>query len=81
MSALQSEINDRRDALTVRLFPNQENVMSTADLELRERCLTYAIGAHLGDPVQVAAGFFDFVKGKQSPREKIDAALDQAGVS
>lgn len=52
-----------------------------SDQELRERCLDMALRQTLGDPVEQARRYFEFVKGDRSPRDRIIAALDQAGVS
>lgn len=56
--------------------------MSEYEHDLRLECLKLAAGSgHSGVTVHVAQAFYDFVTGvNQTPRQIIDAALDQANV-
>jgi hypothetical protein len=68
-------------------IPNTgETPMLTPDhqVETRLECLRIASGAGIGfNTTELAQAFYDFVSGEpaSSPREKIDAALDDAGVT
>ena len=50
--------------------------------KLRLECLKLAVTAQLGDPVEEAARYFNFIfrGGALTPREAINSALDAAGV-
>lgn len=56
--------------------------LSPPDQEMRFRCLRLAVERQTGAPIADAHKFHDFVTGKsdQTPRQMIDAALDQADV-
>lgn len=58
-------------------------LVSPEEQELRVRLLELALRHFPGDPVAEAARYLDFVEGRveQSPRQRINAALDQANVS
>jgi hypothetical protein len=66
------------------LFPSKGTVMlDEQDVEYRLRCLTLAVSIlGYGDPVGLARDFYDFAMGQadKSPRAKVNAALDAAGV-
>lgn len=63
-------------------LPTKEIAMSPREQEIRLECLRLACGSSVGtEAVSFAGEYYAFLTGgNQTPREAIDAALDQANV-